>query len=54
MSDFMELGDSGLVPQEDGSFLDTKTGNIVDEDGRVFSPEGEKIYDPDFDVEDHE
>lgn len=42
----MELGDSGLIPQEDGTFIDRRTGNIVDQDGRVWNQEGDLIWDP--------
>lgn len=46
MSDFMELGDSGLVPQEDGWYLDTHTGNRIAPNGCVFDSEGEIVFDP--------
>lgn len=44
--DYMELGNTGLVAIENGWLLDTKTGNKIDGEGRVFDSEGELIYEP--------
>ena len=54
MSDHMEMGDSGMVPQADGWFLDTKTGNRIDSGGRVFDQDGEMIWDPALNVDEED
>ena len=41
MSDWMEIGDSGLIPVEDGKYLDTENHEVLDEDGEVVSTEEE-------------
>lgn len=46
MSDYMELGDSGLIPQDDGWYMEKSTGNMIDPEGRVYDASGEKVYDP--------
>lgn len=48
-NDFMEMGDSDLVPLPDGWYLEKSTGNKVDPDGNVFSPSGEMIWSSDLD-----
>lgn len=40
MDDFMELGESGLVPLEDGWFLEVATGNMIAPSGSVYGPDG--------------
>ena len=45
-SDFMELGDTNLVPIKDGWLLDKSSGNKIDPYGRVFDSNGEIILDP--------
>lgn len=47
--DFMELGSTGLVPLTEGWMLDTRTGNKIAPDGRVFNAVGEMIWDPNLD-----
>lgn len=42
--DFMELG--SLIPRPDGTYLDSNTGNVIDEMGRVYDKEGDLIFDP--------
>lgn len=49
MSDHMELGETGIVPLENGKFLNKQTGETVDSKGRVFDKFGELIYDPESD-----
>lgn len=44
--DYMELGNSGLIPIKDGWFLDSETGNKIDPSGRVFDENHKLIYDP--------
>lgn len=44
--DHMEMGGSGMVPLENGWWLDTATGNKIDEEGKVFNKEGDLIWDP--------
>lgn len=43
MSDFMELGDSGLVAGEKGWLIEKSTGNHISPDGRVYSKNGEYL-----------
>lgn len=42
--DFMEIGESGLVPLGQGWILDTKTGNKKSPDGHIFSKYGEMLF----------
>lgn len=51
MSDHMELGDTGMIPEEDGWYKDKRNGNRVDPEGRVYDNEGEMIWDPVLDEE---
>lgn len=44
--DFMEFGDSDLVPIDGGWFLNKKTKEKIDPNGRVFDQFGELIFDP--------
>lgn len=46
MSDYMELGDSGLIPVGEGLWKHSYSGNLIDEDGRVFTPSGDLVFDP--------
>lgn len=52
MYDHMELGDSGVVPQAGGWFLDTNSKRRfrMDEEGNVYDEEGNHLggiyYDP--------
>lgn len=50
-NDFMEIGDSGLVPQKDGWFYNKNTDEMIDPDGRVWDIEGELVHDPKWDEE---
>jgi hypothetical protein len=34
MDDYMELGESGLVPHKDGWFFEKSTGMFIDPDGK--------------------
>lgn len=43
--DYMELGDSGLIPLGEGWMLDPRTGNKRSPDGKVFNNVGELIWD---------
>lgn len=43
--DFIEFGETGLVPQKDGWFFNKKTGERIDPDGRVFDESGELVKD---------
>lgn len=53
--DFMELGDSGMVPTKDGWILNKDTSEKMDPDGRIFDMDGEMIFDPeDFSYDDFE
>lgn len=45
-NDFIELGDSNLVPIDNGWFLNKETKDKIDSDGRVFNEAGELIFDP--------
>ncbi|HJS83541.1 MAG TPA: hypothetical protein VJ742_11980 [Nitrososphaera sp.] len=54
MGDFMELGNSGLIPLPDGWFLDQETGSRVDPEGRIYDKQGELIHDPTKGMEDGE
>lgn len=51
MDDFMEMGDSGLVPQKDGWFLDTRTGHRISPEGEEYDKEGELVGHPDEDYD---
>lgn len=44
--DFMEIGDSHLVPQKDGWFLNMKTKELYDPEGRIYNGEFDLVYDP--------
>lgn len=44
--DYMEIGDTGLVPLPDGWFLERYTGYTISPDGIVFDKDGEVFYDP--------
>lgn len=46
-SDHMELGDTGIIPMEDGWFKNTRTNQTMDPDGCVYDEHGNIIYDPD-------
>ncbi len=43
MSDFMELGQSSMVPIANGWWLDKITGYKISPDGEIFSATGEMI-----------
>jgi hypothetical protein len=45
-NDFMELGDTNLVPMPDGWFLNKETGETIDPNGYVYDKSGEVIFDP--------
>lgn len=45
-SDFIEFGDSGLIPILDGWFVNKATGDKISPDGRVFNSNGDLIHDP--------
>lgn len=49
--DYMELGDTGLVPIKDGWLLDERTGNTIDPDGRIYNKLNELVWDPFADEE---
>ncbi len=56
--DFMELGDTGVVPEGDG-FFNTRTNEHIAADGKVYNEKGDMVYDPSdepdrFDDEDSE
>lgn len=44
--DFMEMGDSGIVPLKDGWFLNKNTGETIDPHGVIYNKEGDVVYDP--------
>jgi hypothetical protein len=44
--DFMEFGDSNLIPIENGWFINKETKFKIDPNGRVFNTNGELIFDP--------
>lgn len=44
--DFMEYGDSGLIPLPDGWFFDKITKQSIDPSGCVYDENGDLIYDP--------
>lgn len=46
MSDHMELGESHIIPIEDGWFLNKQTGEKRDPEGRVYDKFGELVHDP--------
>lgn len=48
MSDHMELGDSGLVPEADGWMRNKHTNERISPEGVIYSPEGEVVFDPAF------
>lgn len=50
----MELGNSAIVPQDDGTYLHIPTGNIIDESGRVYDKAGQLIFDPTKDKNEQE
>jgi hypothetical protein len=52
--DFMELGDSGLVPISDGWLLNTYTKETIDPEGRVYDKFGEVVFDPNLGEDEHE
>jgi len=43
--DRMEIGESGLIPVQDG-FIEKKTGNFITTEGVIYDAEGELLYDP--------
>ena len=43
MSDFMEAGNSGLVPLDEGWWLHIASGNKIAPNGAIYSPAGEVI-----------
>ena len=45
-NDFIELGDTDLVPQEHGWFLNKRTGEKIDPHGRIYDKFGELIFEP--------
>jgi len=49
--DFIELGDTGLVPAEAGWFVNVISGERFDPEGRIYNRFGELIYDPNTEVE---
>lgn len=58
MDDFMEIGETGLVPQKDGWFYNAATGEFIDPDGNIFTDDGdvidafeEELYGRDFEDE---
>lgn len=44
--DYIEFGESGLVPLKDGWYLNRGTGEKISPDGQVFSEDGTLIFDP--------
>jgi len=51
-NDFVEFGESNLIPIENGWFLNKKTKEKIDPDGRVFNEKDELVFDPnEFDKE---
>ncbi len=51
MSDHMELGESGLVPEADGWLRNKHTGERISPEGVIYSPDGEVVWDPNFEEE---
>lgn len=41
--DFMEIGDSDLVPAREG-FIDKSNGNFITSEGAVYDKDGEYLY----------
>jgi hypothetical protein len=39
--DFMELGDTGWVPMPDGTYVNIKSNQMMDENGMIISLEDE-------------
>jgi len=57
--DHIEFGESGLVPTNDGGFVNVNTGEVIDADGCIYDKDGEVIYDPEehygeFDSDEYE
>lgn len=44
--DYIEIGETGMVPQANGMFLHVASGNLIDAEGRVFTQDGILIEDP--------
>lgn len=44
--DFIEFGESGLIPIQDGWFVNKANGDKIAPDGRVFNSSGDLIHDP--------
>lgn len=44
--DFMEIGDSGWIPAQEGWYVNKYTGHSIDEIGREYDEKGNLIYDP--------
>lgn len=47
--DYVEIGDTGLIPLEDGWFQDKHTGNKIDPEGREFTEDGDPVDDGGYD-----
>jgi hypothetical protein len=47
-SDWMELGESGWIPMPDGTYVNIKTREMMDEDGDVFSLEDDDLNSIEF------
>ena len=45
MTDHMELGESGLIPIQNGWFLQVETGMLIDPDGNYHNPATENSDD---------
>jgi hypothetical protein len=44
--DWIELGDSDLVPIKDGWLYNKDTKETIDPDGRVYADDGQVVFDP--------
>lgn len=52
--DFMEIGDTGLVPIKDGWFYNKNTRESIDPNGVIYNEDGEVVYDPSLENNDYE
>jgi len=44
--DFMELGDTGWIPSNEGFYYNKYNNHVIDDLGREYDQNGELIFDP--------
>lgn len=52
--DFMEIGETGLIPLKDGWFYNKKTKESIGPNGIIYDEHGEVVYHPFLDEEDYD